>query len=123
MRIANCLYYIYPELSRLRGDIAGLLEVRRSGTGDICRGGYTWYWSGTVNGAISSRHTPATVEVTQVNSCFSIVAVYATTEVWDAEEKEMFYANFESTLDQCPLGDVLVLDDFSAVTDTYKAGY
>ena len=35
----------------------------------------------------------------------SLVAVYAPTEVYEADEKEMFYAKLDSVLDQCPHWD------------------
>ena len=45
-------------------------------------------------------------------------------EVCETEEKEMFYAKFDSVLDQCSRRDALiVLGDFNAVTDTERAVY
>ncbi|MCP3680346.1 MAG: endonuclease/exonuclease/phosphatase family protein [Gammaproteobacteria bacterium] len=132
------------ELSRLRVDIVGLSEVRRPGNGEISSGGYTYYWSGMSNGArlrgvaigISSRLQPSVVEVALVDErimrlrmkhslgFMSLVAVYAPTEIYELEEKEMFYAKLESVLDQCPRRDTLiVLGDFNAVTGTERAGY
>ena len=54
----------------------------------------------------------------------SLVAVYAPIEMYEVDEKEMFYAKLDSVLDQCPCQDTLiVLGDFNAVTGTEKAGY
>ena len=47
-----------------------------------------------------------------------LVAVYAPTEVSEADEKEMFYAKLDSILDQYPpcQDTLIVLGDFNAVT-------
>ena len=51
----------------------------------------------------------------------SVVAVYASTEVCETEEKEMFYAKLDSLLDHCPHHDALiVLGDFNVVTGTER---
>ena len=53
----------------------------------------------------------------------SVVAVYASTEVCETEEKEMYYAKHDSVLDQCPHRDALiVLGAFNVVTGTERAG-
>ena len=53
-----------------------------------------------------------------------VVAVYAPTEACETEEKEMFYAKFDSVLDQCLRRDALiVLGNFNAVTGVERAGY
>ncbi|KAG0710377.1 Craniofacial development protein 2 [Chionoecetes opilio] len=135
------------ELSRLRVDIVGLSETRRPGSGETSSGGYTYYWSGMSNShrelyghcvaiGISSKLQPSVVEVTPVDErimrvrmkhtlgFMSIVAVYAPTEVRKTEEKEMFYAELDSVLDQCPPRDTLiVLGDFNATTGTVRDGY
>ncbi len=57
-------------------DIVGLSEVRRPGSGEICSGGYIYYWSGRSDGArlggvaigISSRLQSSVVGVTPVES-------------------------------------------------------
>ena len=138
------LPHLSNELRRLKVDIAGLSETRRPGSGEISCGDYTYCWSGTSNGtrvrgvavAISSKLWPFVVEVTPVDErimrvrlkhtlgFMSLVAVYAPTEVYKIEEKEMFYAKLDSVLDQCPPRDTLiVLGDFNAVTGTERAGY
>ena len=44
----------------------------------------------------------------------SLVAVYVPTEVCGADEEELFYAKFDSFLDQCPRrGTLIVLGDFT----------
>ena len=132
------------ELSRLRVDMVGLSETRRPGSGETSSGGYTYYWSGMSDGThlrgvaigISSRLQPSVVEVIPVDErimrlrlkhtmgFMSCVAVYASTEMCEMEEKEMFYAKLDSVLDQCPSRDTLiVLGDFNAVTGTERAGY
>lgn len=53
-------------------NLAGFLGVGRHGSNEISSGGYTYYWSSTVNGAvlrgmdlaISDRHRLSVVEVT-----------------------------------------------------------
>ena len=90
---------------------------------------------GVAIGVSPSRLQPSVVEVTPVDErimqlrlkyslgFMSVVAVYAPTEVCETEE-EMFNANLDSVLDQCPCRDALiVLGDFNAVTGTEKAGY
>ena len=53
----------------------------------------------------------------------SLIAVYVPTEVYWADEKDMFYAKLVSVLNQCPRRDTLiVLGDFNAVTGTERAG-
>ncbi|KAG0711517.1 NECAP-like protein [Chionoecetes opilio] len=91
----------------------------------------TRHW-GVAKG-ISSKLQPSVVEVTPVDErimrvrmkytlgFMSFVAVYAPTEVFETEEKEMFYANLGSVLDQCP--PLIVLGDFNATTDTVRDGY
>ncbi|KAG0719990.1 Craniofacial development protein 2 [Chionoecetes opilio] len=137
------------ELSRLRVEIVGLSETRRTSSGETSRGGYTYYWSSMSNGdhvrgvaiGISSKLQPSVVEVTPVDmggimggimrvrmkhtlGFMSLVAVYAPTEVRKTEEKEMFYAKLNSVLDQCPSWDTLiVLGDFNATTGTVRNGY
>ena len=84
--------------------------------------GFTYYWSSMSNGhhvkgiaiGISSRLQPSIVEVTPDDGhimrlrlmhtlgFMSVVAVYAPTEVCETEEEEMFYAELDSVLDQCP---------------------
>ena len=132
------------ELRRLRVDIVGLSEVRRPGSGEISRGGYTYYWSGRSDGArlggvavgISSRLQSSVVRVTPVDErimlvrlrhtlgFISLIAVYAPTEVSVPEEKDLFYAKLDSVVEQCPSRDsLIVLGDFNAVTGTERAGY
>ena len=54
----------------------------------------------------------------------SLIAVYAPTEVGSLDSKEMFYAKLDSTTDQCPRGDILiVLGDFNAATGSERDGY
>ncbi|XP_076030826.1 uncharacterized protein LOC143019012 [Oratosquilla oratoria] len=54
----------------------------------------------------------------------SLTAVYASTEIYNLEEKNIFYIKFESIIDQCPPRDTLiVLGDFNAITGTDRAGY
>ena len=54
----------------------------------------------------------------------SLVAVYAPTEVCEADENEMFYAKLDTVLDQCPRRDTLiVLGNFNAATGTQRTGY
>ncbi len=90
-------------------DIEGLSEVRRPGSGEICSGGYTYYWSGRSGGSrlgevaigISSRLRSSVVGVTAVDErimllrmkhtlgFISLVAVYAPTETSKLEESSL----------------------------------
>ena len=132
------------ELGRLGIGIAALSEVRRPGTGEISVGGYSYYWSGRLDGyhsegvaiAVSDRLVPLVSEVTHVNErimrlrirhtlgVISVVSVYVPTEMRSTVEKDSFYTQLESVLDQCPRGDtLLVLGDFNASTGTDRDGY
>lgn len=54
----------------------------------------------------------------------SLVAAYASSEMCETKEKEMFYAKLRFALDQCPSLDTLnVLGDSNALTGTERAGY
>ena len=138
------LPYLSGELQKLGVEIAALSETRRPGTGEISSGGYTYYWSGSANGArlrgvavaVSSRLRPCVDRVTQIDERImllrmrhtlgfvSIIAVYAPTEARELDEKELFYAKLDSVIDQCPRRDtILVMGDFNAVTGTDRAGY
>ena len=138
------LPHLSAELRRLRVDIVGLSETRRPGNGEISSGGYTYYWSGQSDGAhlrgvaigISSRLQSSVVGVTPVDErilllrlkhtlgFISLIAVYAPTEVYELEEKEVFYAKLDSVVDQCsPRDTLVVLGDFNGVTGTDRAGY
>ena len=132
------------ELDQLGIGIAALSEVRRPKSGEISVGGYTYYWSGRLDGyhsegvaiAVSRRLVSLVTEVTPVNErimrlrirhslgVISVVSVYAPTEMSDAVDKDSFYSQLESVLDQCPRGDtLLVLGDFNASTGTDRDGY
>lgn len=53
----------------------------------------------------------------------SVVAVCATTKMYDTEQKEMFYAKHVSVLDHFPIYNTLiVLGDFNAGTVIERAG-
>ena len=96
------------ELDQLGIGIAALSEVRRPKSGEISVGGYTYYWSGRLDGyhsegvaiAVSSRLISLLAEVTPVNErimrlrlrhslgVISVVSVYAPTEMSDAVDKD-----------------------------------
>ena len=121
------LPHLSDELSRLRVDMVGLSETRRPGSGETSSKGFTYYWSVMSSGhhvkgvaiGVSSRLVPSAIEVTPVDESImglrlkyslgfiSVVAVYASTEVYETEEKEMFHAKLDS-----------VLSDFNAFTGT-----
>ena len=132
------------ELSRLGIAVAALSEVRRPKSGEISVGGYTYYWSGRLDGyhsegvaiAVSDRLTRMVVEAVPVNErmmrlrlkhslgVISVVSVYAPTEVSSPSDKDAFYAQLESVLDGCPRRDtLLVMGDFNASTGTDRLGY
>ena len=132
------------ELDRLGISVAALSEVRRPKSGEISVGGYTYYWSGRLDGyhsegvaiAVSGRLVPLVTEVTPINErimrlrirhslgVISVVSVYAPTEMSDTVDKDSFYSQLESVLDQCPRGDtLLVLGDFNASTGADRDGY
>ena len=87
----------------------GLSETMRPSSGKISSRGFTYYCSGMSNGArfrgvaisVSSRLQPSVVEVIPVDECImrlklkhtsgfmSLVAVYAPTEVCEADEKDV----------------------------------
>ena len=89
------------ELGRLGIGIAALSEVWRPKSGEISAGGYTYYWSGRLDGyhtegvavAVSDRVTQMVVEAVPVNErimklrvkhslgAISVVSVYAPTGV------------------------------------------
>ena len=88
------------------------------------------------NGARLKGLQPSVVEVIPVDERImrlrlkhilgfvSLIAMYAPIEVCGADEKEMFYAKFDSALDQCPGWDTLiVLGDFNTATETERASY
>ena len=66
---------------------------------------------------VSSRRQPSVVEIIPVDErimqlrlkhtlgFMSLIAVYAPTEVYRADEKEMFYVKLDSILNQCPHRD------------------
>ncbi|XP_045110009.1 uncharacterized protein LOC123503949 [Portunus trituberculatus] len=133
---------LLDELSRLRVDMVGLSETRRTGSDETSSKGFTYYWSGMSNChyvkgvaiGVSSRLQPSVVEVTldiehimrlrlkHSLHFMSVVAVYTPTEVSETEEKEMFYAKLDSVL--CPCHDALIiLGDFNAVTGTERASF
>lgn len=59
-----------------------------------------------------------------LHSFMSLVAVHAPTEVFETEEKEMFYTKLDSALNKSPCMAILVvLGEFNAFTDTDWAGY
>ena len=132
------------ELKKLKVDIVSLSETRRPGSGEISSGGYTYCWSGHSNGTrtrgvavgISSRLMSSVVGITAVDErimlvrlkhtlgFISLIAVYAPTEMYELEEKEMFYAKLDSVVDQCSPRDTLIVSgDFNAVTGTERDGY
>ena len=132
------------ELDRMGIAVAALSEVRRPKSGEISCGGYTYYWSGRLDGyhsegvaiAVSDRLVPMVVEVTPVNErimrlrlrhslgVVSVVSVYAPTEVSRTSDKDTFYTQLDSTMDRCPNGDtLLVMGDFNASTGTDRTGY
>ena len=47
----NRLLHLSGEVRRLGVEVAALSQTRRPGTGEISSGGYTYYWSGSANGA------------------------------------------------------------------------
>ena len=104
------LSHLSDELSSLRMDIAGLSETRRPGSGETSSKGFTYYWFAMSNGHHVMgvvigicRLKPSVAEVTPVDErimrlrlkhslgFMSVVTVYASTEVCETEEKEMFY--------------------------------
>ena len=132
------------ELGRLGIGVAALSEVRRPKSGEISVGGYTYYWSGRLDGyhtegvavAVSDRLTQMVVEAVPINErimrlrvkhslgVISVVSVYAPTEVSSPSDKDTFYAQLESVLDGCPRGDtLLVMGDFNASTGADRRGY
>ena len=132
------------ELGRLGIAIAALSEVRRPKSGEISVGGYTYYWSGRLDGyhsegvaiAISDRLTQMVMEAVPVNErimrlrikhslgVISVVSVYAPTGMSSPSDKDSFYTQLESVLDGCPRGDtLLVMGDFNASTGTDRVGY
>ena len=112
------LSLLSSELKHLDIGIAALSEVRRSDSGEILAGGYTYYWSGRSDGyyaqgvpvAVSNKLTPMIIEVTPVNErivrqrirhplgVISLVSVYAPTEESDLTVKDAFYTTLESGL-------------------------
>ncbi|XP_069974797.1 uncharacterized protein [Penaeus vannamei] len=125
------------ELGKLRVEVAALSEVRRPGSSTICVGGNTYYWSGCSDGhhlqriamAISSRLQPSVVEIIPVDECIIVmrlklsfgfmffIAVYAPTDVFKLDVKEMFYAKLTSVTDRCPRRDIhIVLGDFNVAS-------
>ena len=100
----------------LEMDIVGLSETRWSGSGEISSKSFIYYWSSMNNGAllkvaaisIFRRLQPSIIEVTPIDECImrlrlkhtlgfiSLVATYVLTEMCEADEKEIFYAKFDS---------------------------
>ena len=132
------------ELSRLGIAVVGLTEVRRPGSGMTVVGGYTYYWSGRSDGrhtegvavAVANWLAPMIMQVTPVNErllrlrikhslgVFSLVIVYAPTEMANHDAKETFYAKLQSEVERCPRRDtLLVVGDFNATTGTDRTGY
>ena len=132
------------ELDRLGIAVAALSEVRRPKSGEISVSGYTYYWSGRLDGyhsegvaiAVSDRLTQMVVEVVPVNErmmrlrlrhslgVVSVVSVYAPTEVSSTSDKDAFYTQLESVLDGYPQRDtLLVMGDYNASTGTDRFGY
>ena len=132
------------ELRRLNVEIAALSEVRRLCDGEISSEGYTYFWSGSTQGlhhrgvavAVSSRLASSVHSVTPIDErillvrlkhtvgYISLIAVYAPTEQSQLDVKEAFYAKLNSTVEQCPRSDtLLVLGDFNAVTGNCRDGY
>ena len=139
LREDDHLSLLSSELKRLNIGTATLSEVRRTDSGEIMAGGYTYYWSGHSDGyhsqglpvAVSNKLIPMIIEVTPVNKSImrrrirhslgvvSLVSVYALIEASDLTVKDAFYATLESVVDQCPRRDtLLVLWDFNASTGT-----
>ncbi|XP_037130891.1 craniofacial development protein 2-like [Syngnathus acus] len=134
-----------PALSAELGiAVAAFSEVRRPGSGEIRAGGYTYHWSGRLDGqhkvgvaiAVADQVASQIKEVTSVSErimrlwlahslgVVSFVAVYAPTGTSGLSAKEDFYAEVSSVVDAVPGRDTLiVLGDFNAVAGTCRDGY
>ena len=54
----------------------------------------------------------------------SLVAVYASIEICEAKENDIYHLKLNSMLHPCPCCDVLIVSgDFNTVTGTERAGY
>ena len=131
------------ELNRLGVSVAALSEVTRPRSEWVSGGGYTFYWSGRLQGnlegeavVVADRLVPIITEVTPVNErimrlritnilgVISLVSVYAPIGMSEFSVKGALYTQLQIVMDSCAKGDTLiVLGDINATTGTDKDCY
>ena len=130
------------ELQRYKISLAGLTEVRLTGSGSHELNGASIFFSGgdrhergvglyldsTLKNALLSWQPVSdrllVARLKHRHGAMSVVVVYAPTEEANPADKDTFYCQLDSVVSRIPRHDhKLVLGDFNAVTGTSRFGY
>ena len=131
------------ELKKLNIAVAGLQEVRWTGSGETNLEGYKLLWSGhetmaSAGVGIAIRRDLAScisswrpisprliyARLHHSRGCFSVFSCYAPTNVSDQEDKDTFFGMLAEELGRIPQHDiVLVLGDFNATIGDCRNDY
>ena len=150
LRTDHSICQFSAKLRRMRVQLAALSEVRRLGRDEIRVDGYTYYWSGPVDGhtqgvaiAVTDCLLPAVDEIRCVSERLmslrlrhsqgvqTVVSVYAPTDTRSpkldqdqkARLKDTFYRQLECVVEGRRAGDTpLVLGHFNAQVGSWRAG-